>query len=190
MASLSLEITRLADRLRGLFVQACVQAWQWLSKRRIEDVLLVVLVVVIAALLLTHGLRSSPSVAFEAVPPGSVQVTDGNTIRHKRSTVRLVGFNAPETGRRASCQAERTLARQATRRLNQLVRGGSRLEFAFVACACPRGTEGTQQCNFGTRCGILKVNGRDVGAILIEERLAVPFRCGATSCPPTPRPWC
>src|SRR5207247_2861056 len=30
----------------------------------------------------------------------------------------------------------------------------------------------------------------DVGAILIEEGLAVPFVCNATRCPPTPRPWC
>ena len=25
---------------------------------------------------------------------------------------------------------------------------------------------------------------------LIGEGLAVPFKCGTTSCPPTPRPWC
>jgi hypothetical protein len=25
---------------------------------------------------------------------------------------------------------------------------------------------------------------------LIAEGLAVPFVCGATSCPKTPRPWC
>jgi hypothetical protein len=42
----------------------------------------------------------------------------------------------------------------------------------------------------GRDCGTLKSNGRDVGAILIEEKLAAPFICGATSCPKTPRPWC
>jgi hypothetical protein len=26
--------------------------------------------------------------------------------------------------------------------------------------------------------------------MLIEEGLAVPFVCGATHCPKTPRPWC
>ena len=36
----------------------------------------------------------------------------------------------------------------------------------------------------------LASEGRDVGAILIEEGLAVPFICGATHCPKTPRPWC
>jgi|SRR5215510_5149811 len=194
MPSLPLQITRLTDRLRGPFVQACVQAcvraWQWLSKRRIEDVLLVVAAVAVAALLLTHGLRSSPSVVFEPVSPGSIQVIGGDTIRYKRFTVGLVGFYAPETGRRALCEAERQLGKQGTRRLNQLVRSGSKLEFAFVACACSPGTEGTQQCNFGRRCGTLKANGRDVGATLIAERLAVPFQCSATRCPPTPRPWC
>jgi len=30
----------------------------------------------------------------------------------------------------------------------------------------------------------------EFGAILIEEGLAVPFVCGATHCPKTPRPWC
>jgi endonuclease YncB( thermonuclease family) len=185
MPSLPLEITRLADRLPGLFVRA----WQWFSK---QGALLVVAptVVAVAALLINYGLQSSPSVVFEPVSPRSMQVIDGGTIRHKRFTVRLVGFNAPETGRRARCEAERKLGKQATRRLNQLVRSGFKLEFSFVACSCPPGTEGTQQCNFSRRCGTLKVNGRDVGAILIAERLAVPFRCGATRCPPTPRPWC
>jgi hypothetical protein len=36
----------------------------------------------------------------------------------------------------------------------------------------------------------LTANGRDVGAILISEGLAVPFVCGATRCPPKPHPWC
>jgi hypothetical protein len=45
-------------------------------------------------------------------------------------------------------------------------------------------------CNHGRACGTLRSNGRDVGAILIAEGLAVPFVCGATSCPKTPRPWC
>jgi len=54
----------------------------------------------------------------------------------------------------------------------------------------PTGTEGTPSCNYGRRCGILKANDRDVGAILISENLAVPLICGQTRCPPTPKPWC
>ena len=125
-----------------------------------------------------------------SLEPGDIRVIDGDTIRvhHKQPDVRLVGFNTPET-RRAQCNAESELGAKATRRLREIVRGG-KLDLAFVACACPAGTEGTQACNFGRHCGALKVDGRDVGAILISEKLAVPFRCGATSCPPPPRPWC
>src|SRR5262245_24222413 len=124
------------------------------------------------------------------IDPGSVRVIDGDTIRlhHRRPDVRLVGFNTPET-RRVECQAERELGGRATRRLRDLVRAGN-LDFEYAACACRPGTEGTAACNFGRRCGVLKANGKDVGAILIAEGLAVPFQCGPTSCPPTPRPWC
>jgi len=66
----------------------------------------------------------------------------------------------------------------------------SKLDFEFIACACSSGTEGTPSCNYGRRCGTLKANGQDVGIILIRENLAVPFVCGQTSCPPTPKPWC
>jgi endonuclease YncB( thermonuclease family) len=117
-------------------------------------------------------------------------VLDGDTIRvyHQQPNVRLVGFNAPET-RRAECDAEAELGARATRRLRDLIRGDN-LDFIYVKCSCPPGTEGTFACNYGRDCGTLKVNGRDVGAILIEEGLAVPFVCGATHCPKTPRPWC
>jgi endonuclease YncB( thermonuclease family) len=119
-----------------------------------------------------------------------VRVIDGDTIRigHQKPDIRLVGFNAPET-RRAQCEAERQLGDRATARLRNLVQS-SKLDFEFVACSCPSGTEGTSACNYGRRCGTLKANGQDVGLILIRENLAVPFVCGQTRCPPTPKPWC
>jgi endonuclease YncB( thermonuclease family) len=132
---------------------------------------------------------SGPTVA-EPIDADEVRVLDGDTIRvhHKQPNVRLVGFNAPET-RRAVCEAERELGGKATKRLRDLIREGN-LDFELVACSCPAGTAGTPACNYGRQCGTLKANGRDVGAILIEEGLAVPFQCGATRCPKTPRPWC
>jgi len=119
-----------------------------------------------------------------------VRVIDGDTISigHQKPDIRLVGLNAPET-RRAQCEAERHLGDRATARLRDLVRS-SKLDFEFVACSCPPGTEGTPACNYGRRCGTLKANGQDVGLILIRENLAVPFVCGQTRCPPTPKPWC
>src|SRR5262247_1763897 len=102
--------------------------------------------------------------------------------------VRLVGFNTPET-RNAACTAEAELGARATQRLRELVRTGH-LEFVYVQCSCPAGTEGTSACNWGRACGTLRSSGKDVGTILIKEGLAVPFICGATGCPKTPRPWC
>jgi endonuclease YncB( thermonuclease family) len=121
----------------------------------------------------------------------SVRVIDGDTISldDGKPNVRLVGFNAPETGNRARCEAERQAGEAAKQRLRELVSNG-RLDFNQVACSCPPGTEGTDACNFGRRCGILRVSGVDVGSSLISEGLAVRFVCGATSCPTLPRPWC
>jgi endonuclease YncB( thermonuclease family) len=132
---------------------------------------------------------SAPAIA-EPIAPDDIRVLDGDTIRvyHEQPNVRLVGFNAPET-RRAACEAERQLGAQATRRLRELVRGGH-LDFEYVDCSCPAGTQGTFGCNYGRDCGTLRSGGRDVGEILIGERLAVPFICGPTRCPRTPRPWC
>jgi endonuclease YncB( thermonuclease family) len=140
---------------------------------------------VVVTLIVCVGGASSTPIASD-----DVRVIDGDTIRvhHQRPDVRLVGFNAPET-RRAQCDVERALGDRATARVRDLVRS-SKLDFEFVACACSPGTEGTPYCNYGRRCGILKADGRDLGAILIAENLAVPFVCGQTRCPPTPKPWC
>jgi endonuclease YncB( thermonuclease family) len=125
----------------------------------------------------------------EPIDPGDVYVVDGDTINvfHIQPNVRLVGFNAPETSN--VCEAERQLGVKAAQRLFELVQAGH-LDFEYVACSCPASTQGTRFCNYGRDCGMLKARGRDVGSILIEEGLAVPFKCRATSCPKTPRPWC
>jgi micrococcal nuclease len=138
----------------------------------------------IAALLL-----AMPAFA-EPINPADIWVIDADTIQVYRQhpNVRLVGFNAPET-RNAACPAEAELGARATRRLHELVRAGG-LDFEYVRCSCPETTQGTFACNYARDCGTLQANGRDVGIILIAEGLAVPFKCGATSCPKTPRPWC
>jgi endonuclease YncB( thermonuclease family) len=148
------------------------------------DAFLAVIAVVTVAFTCATTTRAAP------IEAADIRVIDGDTIRvyHKQPNVRLVGFNAPET-RRAACDAERALGDKATRRVRELVRGGS-LDFEFVACSCRPGTEGTPSCNYGRSCGTLKAAGRDVGEILIAEGLAVAFQCGATRCPPTPKPWC
>ena len=132
---------------------------------------------------------ATPAVA-EPIDPADVTVIDGDTIAvyHMQPNVRLVGFNAPESSN-AACEAERQLGVRASQRLRELVHAGH-LDFVYVECSCPASKQGTQFCNWGRDCGTLKSNGRDVGSILIAEGLVVPFVCGATSCPKTPRPWC
>ncbi len=142
---------------------------------------------------------SPPSVAKAPPPtpatrkirrPPNFSVTDGDTVKvyGDAKGTRLVGFNAPETWK-PRCEYERQLGEQATRRLNELVTNGNAV-LTKVACACAPGTQGTRRCNYGRSCGVLRVDGLDVGDILIREGLAVPFRCGSTRCPRTPRPWC
>lgn len=124
------------------------------------------------------------------IDPETIRVLDGDTIEvgAERKRVRLIGFNAPET-EGAACPRERELGLQASSRLKALI-ASEPADLSLVPCACRAGTEGTQACNYGRACGILKVDGVDVGATLIKEGLAVPFMCGKTRCPPTPRPWC
>src|SRR5262252_6324102 len=88
----------------------------------------------------------------EPIDPSDIRVVDGDTIRvyHQQPNVRLVGFNAPET-RNAACDAEAELGARATRRLHDLIREGH-LEFQYVRCSCPPGTEGTFACNYGRDC--------------------------------------
>jgi hypothetical protein len=44
----------------------------------------------------------------------------------------------------------------AKQRLRELVSNG-RSDFHQVACSCPLGTEGTDACNFGRRCGTSRI---------------------------------
>lgn len=118
----------------------------------------------------------------------SIRVIDGDTVDVEGERFRLVGLNTPETVE-PRCAAERTLGMQAKERLQQLLAGGT-ARLTRVACACPPGTAGTKQCNYGRSCGVLSVNGQDVADTLVREGLAAAFHCGATSCPPLPRPWC
>jgi len=147
----------------------------------------VVALLVAVVLLVFFAIRAAKASPIDS---NEIRVIDGDTIRihHAKPDVRLVGFNAPET-KRAKCEVERELGAKATRRVRDLIRT-TKLDLEFVACSCPKGTEGTRYCNYGRRCGTLKADGKDVGAILIAEGLAVPFICGKTRCPKTPHPWC
>lgn len=141
---------------------------------------------------LTTVLGSATASSRQAVAPSHVIVIDGDTIHLRGDTAgtRLVGFNAPETmAERARCSAERRLGYVAKARLKEIVAAGN-LSLERVACACRPGTGGTQACNYGRHCAVLRSNGLDVGAILIAEGLAVSYVCGRTGCGLPSNPWC
>jgi endonuclease YncB( thermonuclease family) len=128
------------------------------------------------------GERRSP------ISTADILVVDGDTIRVSGVSYRLVGFDTPEKGDRARCDAERALAERATTRLRQLL-ALKGVTFTQIACACKPGTEGTHACNYGRRCGAVAVEGRDVGAILINEGLAHRYACSGWSCQ-RKKSWC
>jgi endonuclease YncB( thermonuclease family) len=146
-----------------------------------------------AAVYLRHdmaaALKPKPG-APQSLSADQIQVIDGDTIRvsGRQADIRLVGFGAPETVR-AQCDVERERGYTAMRRLRAIVASAS-LELQPVPCACPPNTEGTEACNAGRRCGILRANGWDIGERLIAEGLAMRIACTATSCAAPPRPWC
>jgi len=45
------------------------------------------------------------------------------------------------------------------------------VELTEIRCSCPPGTQGTQPCNYGRRCGLLKANGEDVARITLRLTL-------------------
>src|SRR5215469_3354426 len=123
------------------------------------------------------------AVYAEPIASNDIYVLDGSTIDMRGQRIRLVGFDAPDEGQRAGCETERTLGARTAARLRQISRRGDKIDLQMVACACPPGTEGTQQCNNGLPCGRLTVDGKDVGATLVAENLARTFVCGQYSCP-------
>lgn len=132
-----------------------------------------------------------PSVSRGALRASDIRVIDGDTIAisGERANTRLVGFNTPELSS-AACSAEQALGRKATSRLTELINSASSLQFERVTCSCRPGTQGTKSCNYGRGCGTLRVDGHDVGRLLIAEGLAVRYICGPTRCPPRPGNWC
>ena len=156
---------------------------------------LVELFLIIGAIFLLWGgsaVWKLHSIANQALPAWleafRIEIIDGDSIRSGGQVYRLVGFDTPESGNNAKCAHERALSAAATQRLKELTAGGD-VDLRRVACACPPGTEGSGQCNYGRFCGTLSVGGKDVGTILIAEGLAVPYVCDKTSCPQR-KSWC
>jgi endonuclease YncB( thermonuclease family) len=100
-----------------------------------------------------------------------VRVIDGDTVDldclgEGRFRARLMGFDTPETYN-PRCSAEAVLGQAATRRLRALVSDGRQ-----IAAQLGRWDR------YERRLVQLSVDGRDVGARLIAEGLALPYQGG------------
>ena len=130
---------------------------------------------------------SGGSLQAEPISAESIAVVDGDTIDVGPYRYRMVGYDTPEikTQRRKVSADEKALAIITKERFAELLRSGP-LDLTEVACSCPASTIGTKDCNYGRKCGILRLNGKNIGETLIAEELAVPFVCGRTRCPRMP----
>ncbi|WP_209508316.1 hypothetical protein [Ruegeria sp. HKCCSP335] len=69
----------------------------------------------------------------KAVSASDIRVIDGDTVKisGESRSIRLVGFNTPET-KSANCSRERELGYQATRRLSEMLSSASEIKFHRV----------------------------------------------------------
>jgi micrococcal nuclease len=133
----------------------------------------------------------------EEVPAGRLLVVDGDTVAlptdcHavvgpgagpdgrlicRQERIRLEAIDAPESWR-SRCAAEAALAERATRRLGELLATGP-------ATIARHGHD-----RYGRTLATVTVAGRDVGATLTAEGLALPWSPGAEAWAQRLKTWC
>lgn len=101
------------------------------------------------------------------IRPSDIRVIDGDTIKYRGRSIRLGGFDTPETYY-AKCAQEKARGDAATRRLRHLIRTAGRLQLILSG----------EYGRYGRELGQLLVDGRDVGDVLISEGLARPYSGG------------
>lgn len=119
---------------------------------------------------LTHAATVTPR---GSIQPRAVRVIDGDTVEYGGLSIRLVGFDTPETYY-AKCAAEKARGDAATKRLRQLISNAGSLQL-FLR---------DERDRYGRGLGSLLVNGIDVGDVLISEGLARRYNGGQR------RGWC
>ena len=144
-------------------------------KRRIGAA--AVLLVAAAVLLLLFDptpAKPTPPVAGDAEPI-HWRVIDGDTFEDlvTGDRYRLENIDTPETGSRAMCRAERELGDRATARARAFIASARRLDVR------PTG----RIDRYDRIIAFVRINGRDLGELLIGEGLARPWRGRR-------EPWC
>jgi endonuclease YncB( thermonuclease family) len=122
-----------------------------------------------------------PSAYAEPVSVNDISVVDGDTIDYRGERYRMIDYDTPEisTARRKVSADEKAIA------TIELLKSGA-LNLTEVRCSCTESKIGTKQCNYGRKCGLLTLNGKNIGDTLIAEELAMPFICSRSRCPRMP----
>jgi len=94
--------------------------------------------------------------------PGVLRVIDGDTIDLAGERIRIENIDTPETGGRAECPYERTLAERATARARDLFDAAA--EITVIRSGEDR---------YGRTLARIVLDGADVGETLVAENLAV-----------------
>lgn len=118
-------------------------------------------------LVVVFGATIATDASAERIEPASIRVIDGDTIELHGQTVRLVGFDTPETWK-PECDFELVLGQQATARLAELVSSGRGVDVMMLP--------GRDRYNRGL--GRLFIGNVDVSEILTTEGLARPYEGG------------
>ena len=105
--------------------------------------------------------QATTRIELDRVIPSHLTVVDGDTVNLAGQSIRLVGFDTPETYR-AECASERRLGNAATDRLRDLLARASSAQLAYL----PRRDQ------YGRDLARLMLDGRDVADIMVGEGLA------------------
>jgi len=116
-------------------------------------------------------ISSTPSASLPSITAAlNLYVIDGDTVRTNGESIRLIGFDTPET-RGAQCEAERVLAYEASERLRQVIDQAAtiRIEYETTRAGSP------SRDRYGRLLAVLFLEGRDAGVVLINEGLACAY---------------
>lgn len=121
----------------------------------------------------TSAYPRTSQASTEEIAPRELAAIDGDTVRRGEETIRLIGFDTPETYR-AQCDTERAKGEAATARLQELLRQASQAQLSYL----PRRDQ------YGRSLARLMLDGEDVADILVSEGLARRYSGGQRA------PWC
>jgi micrococcal nuclease len=128
---------------------------------------------------------ATTSAFAETITGEQIIVIDGDTslpcaapARGCAEKIRLEAIDAPET-LHASCENELRIGLEAKERVRALHRGGPAKNF-----------RSGRLDRYGRTLGDLTTRAGDVGAVLLQERLALPYRPGGRAKEERQRHWC